>query len=161
MATYPNHKKRILLAYPLAWVFTYLAVMVLLIIWALIPGTIDEGFSPIAIPIVFVLMFLMGTIFYFYVPLAPWLGLLLLHDFLLKDRGGKTRSIVISCVLMLAVWIVTFLPAIALVNVFTAGSLFLQLQDSSAPFLAIYGGTNLVGLLASVVWVKLKPTNAN
>jgi len=64
MATYPNQKKTLLVAYPLAWLVAYFAAAIVFLIWALIPGNADSGVSPIAIPFVFGLMFLMSVIIY-------------------------------------------------------------------------------------------------
>lgn len=155
MAIYPNQKKKLLAVYPLAWLFAYFAAMVLAFIWSLIPSNSGDGFSPIAVPIVFTLMFFMSVIFYFYVPLSSWLLLLLLHDFVMKDRGRK--SALISALLATACWVVTFPVALTLVNIITSGNQFLQIQESSAPFLYLFGGSNLIGLIGAVLWIKLRP----
>jgi len=154
MAVYQTRKKTLLVVYPLAWVSAYLAAMVVLIIWALIPGAADEGFSPIAIPFVFVLMFLMSVIIYFYVPLSTWLLIFFVHDFLMKDRGSK--SIVLSLLIAIGCWVITFPVALGFVNMLTSGNQFLQIQESSAPFLYLFGGSNLIGLIAAVLWVRLR-----
>jgi hypothetical protein len=155
MAAYPNQNKKLLRVYPLAWLFAYFGAMVVLFLWSLIPGNSESGFSPIAIPIALTLMFLMCVIVYFYVPLSTWLLLFLLHNFVMKDRGSK--STVISVVLAIAGWSITFPVALAFVYMITSGNQFLQIQESSAPFLYLFGGTNLLGLIGAVVWVKLRP----
>jgi hypothetical protein len=154
MATYPNQKKTLLVAYPLAWLVAYFAAAILFLIWALIPGNSDSGVSPIAIPFVFGLMFLMSVIFYFYVPVSTFLLLLFTHDFVMKDRGKN--STIISVLLSVACWVITFPVALGLVNMITSGNQLLQIQESSAPFLYLFGGSNLVGLIAAVLWVKLR-----
>jgi hypothetical protein len=158
MATYPTQKKPLLGIYPLAWLVVYFAAAIVFLIWALIPGNSDSGVSPIAIPFVFGLMFLMSVIIYFYVPLSTWLLLLFLHDFVMKERGSK--STIVSVLLSVACWAITFPVALGLVNMLTSGNQFLQIQESSAPFLYLFGGSNLIGLIAAVLWVKLrKPKN--
>jgi hypothetical protein len=154
MATYPNQKKTLLVAYPLAWLVAYFAAAIVFLIWALIPGNADSGVSPIAIPFVFGLMFLMSVIIYFYVPLSTWLLLLFLHDFVMKERGSK--STIVSILLSAACWVITFPVALGFVNMLTSGNQFLQIQESSAPFLYLFGGSNLMGLIAAVLWVKLR-----
>ena len=161
MATYPDNKKKLLKLYPLAWLISYFSAMVLVFLWSLIPGNSGDGFSPIAIPIVFTLMFLMCVIVYFYVPLSSWLLLLLMHDFVMKDRGGKLKSALISSLLAAACWAVTFPVALACVNLITAGNQFLQIQESSTPFLYLFGGSNLIGLVGALLWVKLRAPKAN
>jgi hypothetical protein len=154
MATHPKQKKPLLGIYPLAWLVAYFTAMIFVFLWALIPGNAGEGFSPIAIPFVFVLMFLMCVIFYFYVPLSTWLLLLLLHAFVMKERGSK--STIVSVLLAAACWVVTFPVALGFVNMITSGNQFLQIQESSAPFLYLFGGSNLIGLIGAVLWVKLR-----
>lgn len=155
MATYPNQTKKLLRVYPLAWLISYFSAMVLVFLWSLIPSNSGDGFSPIAIPIAFTLMFLMCVIVYFYVPLSSWLLLFFVHDFVMKDRGRK--STLISVLLAAACWVVTFPVALAFVNMITAGNQFLQIQESSAPFLYLFGGSNLIGLIGAVLWIKLRP----
>lgn len=157
MATYPNNKKKLLTLYPLAWLISYSSAMVLFFLWSLIPGNSGDGFSPIAIPIAFTLMFLMCVIFFFYVPLSSWLLLLILHNFVMTDRGGKLNSALISSLLAAACWVATFPVALAFANWITAGNQFLQIQESSAPFLYLFGGSNLIGLVGAVLWIKLRP----
>ena len=154
MAIYPNQKKTVLVVYPLAWLITYLAAAIAFLIWALIPGNADPGVSPIAIPFVFVLMFFMSVIFYFYVPLSTWLLIFFAHDFLMKDRGSK--SLVLSLLIAIGCWVITFPIALGFVNMLTSGNQFLQMQESSAPFLYLFGGSNLIGLIAAVLWVRLR-----
>lgn len=155
MATYPNQTKKLLRVYPLAWLISYFSAMVLVFLWSLIPSNSGDGFSPIAIPIAFTLMFLMCVIVYFYVPLSSWLLLFFVHDFVMKDRGRK--STLFSVLLAAACWVVTFPVALAFVNMITAGNQFLQIQESSAPFLYLFGGSNLIGLIGAVLWIKLRP----
>lgn len=159
MAIYPSKKKTLLVAYPLAWVSAYLTAMVALIIWALIPGAADEGFSPLAIPFVFVLMFLMSVIIYFYVPLSTWLLIFFAHDFLMKDRGSK--SLILSILIAIGCWVITFPIALGLVNMLTSGNQSADLSQASAPFLYVFGGSNLIGLIAAVLWVKLRKKRTN
>ena len=154
MATYPIQKKPLLGIYPLAWLIVYFSAMIFVFLWALIPGNAGEGFSPIAIPFVFVLMFLMSVIFYFYVPLSTLLLLIFLHDFVIKERGSK--STIVSVLLSVACWAITFPVALGFVNMLTSGNQLLQIQESSAPFLYLFGGSNLIGLIAAVLWVKLR-----
>lgn len=154
MAIYPNHKKTLLVTYPLAWLVTYFAAAIAFLIWALIPGNADAGISPIAIPFVLVLMFLMSVIIYFYVPLSTWLLIFFVHDFMMKDRGSK--SLVLSILIASGCWGISFPIALGFVNMLTSGNQFLQIQESSAPFLYLFGGSNLIGLIAAVLWVRFR-----
>lgn len=154
MATYPNQKKALLGIYPLAWLIVYFTAMIVVFLWALIPGNSGEGFSPVAIPLVFTLMFVMSVIVYFYVPLSTLLLILFAHDFVMKDRGKN--STIISVLLSAACWAITFPVTLGFVNMITSGNRFLQVQESSAPFLYFFGGSNLIGLIVAVLWVKLR-----
>lgn len=157
MATYPNQAKKLLRVYPLAWLFAYLALSIVFILLSSIssnPASVDQVI-PYFLALTF--MFLLSAIVYFYVPLSTWLLLMLLHNFVMKDRGSKTKSALISTLLAAACWVVTFPVALAFVNMITAGNQFLQIQESSAPFLYLFGGSNLIGLIGAVLWIKLRP----
>jgi hypothetical protein len=72
----------------------------------------------------------------------------------MKERGSK--STIVSILLSAACWVITFPVALGFVNMLTSGNQFLQIQESSAPFLYLFGGSNLIGLIAAVLWVKLR-----
>ena len=157
MATYPNQSRKLLRVYPLAWLFAYLALSIVFILLSSVlsnPASVDQVI-PYFLALTF--MFLLSAIFYFYVPLSTWLLLMLLHNFVMKERGSKTKSALISALLAAACWVVTFPVALAFVNMITAGNQFLQIQESSAPFLYLFGGSNLIGLIGAVLWIKLRP----
>ena len=150
MAVYPNQKKHFFRIYLIAWVLSFLAAMVVIFLWALISGNAGEGFSPIAIPFVFTLVFLMSVTFYFYVPLSTGLLLFFAHDFVFKERGGK--STLISILLAVACWTATFPVALGFVDMVAYDFQILQIQTSIVLYLI--GGSNLVGLIGAVLWVK-------
>ena len=107
----------------------------------------------IALPI----MLVVGTIMYFFVPLSTLVALYYTGDFILRDRGSKLTSIASSIGLATGVWAVTFPVAISLINVVYASNSFLMIKEGSWAFVYLLAGTNLAGLVAAVLWVKLKP----
>lgn len=117
----------------------------------------DTTGSGIGVLFALPIMLVVYSIMYFFVPGSTLLALFFLGDFALKERGAKGVSILMSLAITLSVWLVTFPAAISLINVIYSGNSFLMIQDSSWPFIYLQSGTNLAGLIAAVLWTKLKP----
>jgi hypothetical protein len=123
----------------------------------LLPGNSSEGLGLfLALP----LMLILYSIFYFFVPGASLVALFFLGNFILKDRGSKLTSISTSVLLATTVWALTFPVAGSLINVVYASNYFLMIKDGSESFVNFVMGTNLAGLIAAVIWVKLRPSKA-
>ena len=108
----------------------------------------------IALPI----MLIVSSIFYFFVPGSFLVALYFLGNFVLKERGSKWASIASSVALASLLWALTFPVAASLINVVYASNYFLQLKEGSETMVYLVAGTNLAGLIAAVLWVKLKST---
>ena len=103
------------------------------------------------------LMLIVSSIFDFFVPGLFLVALFFLGNFILKERGSKWVSIASSIALASLVWGLTFPVAVSLINVVYASNDFLKIKEGSEAFIYYLVGTNLAGLIAAVLWVKLKP----
>ena len=116
----------------------------------------DKTGAGVGLAIALPLMFLLASIFYFFVPGSTYVAIYFLGNFVLR-----ASSVLKSVLMAVGIWLVTFLPALALINVIYAGSPNMMIQATSWPFLYLLAGSNLAGLIASVIWVRLRPVKTN
>ncbi len=147
---------RLIGVYLLAFIIFYLLGDVL---WAIYMNSFagETSGSGLGLAIALPLMLAVYSIFYFFVPGSSLVALFFLGNFILKERGSKWVSIASSLGLASLLWVLTFPVAASLINVVYASNDFLKIKEGSEAFIYFVAGTNFAGLIAAVLWVKLKP----
>lgn len=155
MATVQNHR-RLVFAYLIFYVgFYLLATIVAALYVSVFSG--DQTGAGIGLAISLPLMFIITSFAYFFVPGSTFVAIYFLRDFVLRQRGSRLVSILVSEVIAVGIWLLTYPFAVLLINVIYAGNEFMMLKDSSWTFVYFEAGSNLAGLIAAVLWVQLRP----
>lgn len=158
MATVQNNR-RLVLTYLVFYVGFYFVATVLTALYVqFLSG--DQSGAGVGLLIALPLMFIITSVAYFFVPGSAFAAIYLLRNFVLRQRGSKLVSILASLAFAVGIWLATYPLAVSLINLFYAGNDFMMVKDSSWPFIYLEAGTNLAGLIAAVLWVKLKPVKA-